>query len=171
MNLGRILAVIAAVLLIVGAAVVLFFRYSFSSEGVYRVQTAMGLDAAPPERHIVPKGFRGWAVMHYGVDGAEPLGEDHGTRVVEYDSSGVLRTSTPAHDDQGFLHREYYERTDDGLRPLRRAGEVWGEYNMRIAYDDDGAVFSRTTGFFVGTMAEFRQAERPRPGPKLPELP
>jgi hypothetical protein len=171
MDLGRTIGIILAVLLLIGAAVFFFFRYSFSSEGLYRVQSAIGMDAVPPERHVVPEGFRGWAVMHYGVDAAEPLRDDNGTLVVEYDASGSLETSTPAHQDQGFLHREYYERTPDGLRLLRRTGEIWGEYNMRIATDDGGVITGRSTGFFVGSMSEFRESERPRPGPELPELP
>ena len=171
MHLGRTIGVIVAVLLVVGAAVYVFFRFSFSAEGLYRVQTAVGLDAPRPERHIVPEGFHGWAVMRYNAEGAEPLRDDDGVLVVEYGGAGVVETSTPAHDEQGFFNREYFERTADGLRPLRRTGEIWGEYNMRVVSDDRGAVTERISGFFVGTMAEFRASERPRPVPDLPEIP
>ena len=171
MNIGRLVGVIAAILLLVGAAVFFFFRYSYSAEGLYRVRTAIGIDAAAPERHIVPADFRGWAILQFSVEGAPPLVENNGTLVAEYLASGRLATSTPAQDDQGFLHREYYRRTSDGLVPLRRLDEIWGEYNLRIVRDEGGAVTSRSSGFFVGTMDEFRQTERPIAGVELPNLP
>jgi hypothetical protein len=56
-HIGRLLAVIVGLLLVIGAAVFLFFRSSIASEGVYRVATAVGLDVAAPERHLVPDDF------------------------------------------------------------------------------------------------------------------
>jgi hypothetical protein len=171
MNIGRIVGVIAAILLLVGAAVFFFFRYSFTAEGMYRVKTAMGVDAAAPERHIVPADFQGWAILHFSVEGTLPLESDGDCLVVEYPASGRLETSTPAHDDEGFLHREYFRRTAEGLVPLSRVGEIWGEYNMRIARDERGSMMSRSAGFFVGTMDEFREAKRPIPELELLEIP
>jgi hypothetical protein len=170
MNIGRIVGVIAAILLLIGAAVFFFFRYSFSAEGMYRVKNALGVSAAPPERHIVPGDFQGWAILHFAVEDAPPLKADGDSLVVEYPASGRLETSTPAHDDEGFLHREYFRRTPDGLVPLSRMGEIWGEYNMRTVRDEAGSMISRSAGFYVGTMEEFRQAERPLPGLELPKL-
>ena len=177
MNPGRLFAAIAAVLLVVGASVFLFFRSSFSSEGLYRVQTAVGLDAAAPERHIVPEGFQGWAVVHYAVDGAPPLREEDDALIVEYPASGRLDTSTPAPDDEGFLHRGYYRQTTNGLAPLSRVGDIWGEFSHRAFTSDDVREItddhvrsfagghlvggSRSSGFFVGSMQEFRATEWP----------
>ena len=171
MNIGRIVGVIAACLLLVGAAVYFFFRYSFTAEGMYRVKTSLGMDAAAPERHIVPVDFQGWVILHFSVEGAPQLSSDGEYLVVEYPPSGRLETSTRAHDYEGFLHREYYRRTADGLVPLSRMGEIWGEYNMRIARDEEGAMMSRSAGFFVGTMEEFREAKRPIPELELLEIP
>jgi hypothetical protein len=171
MNLGRIVGVIAAVLLSVGAMEFFFFRYAFTAEGLHRVQTAVGVEAPQPERHIVENGFRGWAVLHFGVEGASPLPEDNGVLVVVYPASGRLATSAPAPGDAGFLHREYYRRTENGLEPLSRLGEVWGEYNVPVVTDDRGAETGRSAGFFVGTLAEFRSSDRPSVGPGLPDLP
>ena len=91
-HIGRVLAVIVGLLLVIGAAVFLFFRSSIASEGVYRVATAVGFDVAAPERHVVPEGFRGWAVVHFGVEGAPPLQENEGAMIVEYPASGQLDT-------------------------------------------------------------------------------
>jgi len=114
-HLGRLLAVIVGLLLVVGAAAFLFFRSSIASEGVYRVATAVGFDAAAPERHVVPEGFHGWAVVHYGVEGAPPLREDDGALILEYPATGRLDTSTPAPDDEGFIQRGYYRECGSHL--------------------------------------------------------
>jgi len=160
-NIGRLLAVIAAVVLVVGAAVFLFFRSSIASEGLYRVKTAVGLDAATPERHVVPEDFQGWVVVHYGVEGAPRLREDDGALIVEYPATGRLETSTPAPDDEGFLHRGYYRRTANGLAPLSRVSDIWGEFSHREFQGDRGVVGSRSSGFFIGTMKEFLATEWP----------
>ena len=171
MSIGRIVGVTAALILFIGAAVFFFFRYSYTAEGLYRVQTAVGMDAAPPERHIVPEGFQGWAILQFGVEGAAPLPVDDETLIVEYPPSGRLETSSPAPDNAGFLHREHYQRTGGGLAPLTRTGEIWGEYNMVSLIDDEGTRHGCSTGFFVGTMAEFRATDRPLMGFEPPELP
>ena len=116
-HIGRLLAVIVGLLLVVGAAAFLFFRSSLASEGVYRVANAVGIEAAAPERHIVPEGFRGWAVVHYGVEGAPPLREEEGALIVEYPATGRLDTSTPAPEHEGFIQRGYYRKTANGLAP------------------------------------------------------
>ena len=160
-SIGRLLAVIAAVLLVIGAAVFLFFRSSISSEGLYRVSKAVGLETAAPERHIVPENFQGWVAVHYGVASAPPLGEDEGAVILEYPDSGRIETSSPAPDDQGLLQRGYYRRAAGGLVPLSRVGEIWGEYSHVVVSDDAVPVVSRFSGFFVGTMTEFLATKWP----------
>jgi hypothetical protein len=160
-SIGRLIAVILAAVLVVGAAAFLFFRSSIASEGLYRVKTAVGLDASTPERHVVPEDFRGWVVVHYGVEGAPPLREDEGALIIEYPASGRLDTSTPAPDDRGLIHRGYYRRTTDGLVPLSRAGDVWGEFSHITFRDNRRTVAHRSAGFFVGTMTEFRATRWP----------
>jgi hypothetical protein len=160
-NIGRLIAVIAAALLVVGASVFLFFRSSIASEGLYRVKTAVGLDAATPERHVVPDDFKGWAVVHYAVEGAPPLREEDGAVILDYPATGRLDTSTPAPEDEGFLHRGYYRRTASGLAPLSRVGDIWGEFSHRRFLDFGSAGAGRSSGFFVGSMTEFLDTEWP----------
>ena len=172
-NIERLIAVIAAVVMVVGAAVFLFFRSSIASEGLFRVKTAIGLDAAKTERHVVPEGFNGWAVVHYAVEGAPPLREEDGAEVLDYPATGRLDTSTPAPEDEGFLHRGYYRRTANGLAPLSRVGDIWGEFSHRefegndaasihqMLQDGGGGSIHRSSGFFVGTLTEFRATPWP----------
>ena len=160
-HIGRLLAVIVGLLLVIGAAVFLFFRSSIASEGVYRVATAVGFDVATPERHVVPEGFRGWAVVHFGVEGAPPLREDEGAMIVEYPASGQLDTWTEAPAAEGFMQRGYCRRTAGGMAPLSRVSEIWGEFTHRQFKEIGFGVAGRSTGFFVGSMKEFRATDWP----------
>jgi hypothetical protein len=182
-TIARVIAVLVALLLALGAAAFLFLRSPASSDAIYRTATAIGLDAAPPERHVVSEDFQGWAVVHFGVDGAPPLREEDGTLVIEYPASGRLETSTPAPEAGGFIQRGYYRQSPHGLMPLSRATEIWGEFS-HIAHPDGLAPALRldeigdqaggispelgadlevlhSTGFFVGSMTEFRATEWP----------
>jgi hypothetical protein len=161
MNFGRYASVAAAVVLLLGIAAFFLFRFTYSSDRMTAVQKALGITTAPPERHVVPDGFHGWAVVHYGVDGTTPLDESDGVLVVSYPAGGRLETSTPARTADGFHHRQYFERHGDHLVPLTRLGQIWGEYTMRTAGDETDAVMQVSSGFFVGTFEEFRASKRP----------
>ena len=117
----------------------------------------------------MPAGFHGWAVLRFSVTGVPPLPVDGGALVAEYPASGRLETS--AGPEAGFLHREYFCRTADGLAPLSRMSDVWGEYNQRVLADGPNAAITCSAGFFVGTLAEFRAAERPRADVEPPAPP
>lgn len=160
-TLARLIAVTVGLLLVVGAAVFLFLRSPVASDGLYRMATAVGVDAAPPERHVVPEDFRGWVVVHFAVEGAPPLREEDGALIIEYPASGRLDTSTPAPEGEGLLQRGYYRITPDGLVPLSRATDIWGEFSHHNFHDEGSAESGRSAGFFVGTMSEFRATEWP----------
>ena len=160
-TIARAIAVIVALLLAIAAAAFLFFRSPLSSDVLYRTANAIGLDATPPERHVVPHDFQGWAVVHFAVEGAPPLREEDGALIIEYPSTGRLDTSTPPPEAEGFLQRGYYRDTANGLVPLSRATEIWGEFT-HLAYREDGNVAGgRSAGFFVGEMNEFRATHWP----------
>ena len=160
-HLGRLIAVIAAIAMVVGATLFLLLRSPIASEGLYRVMTAAGLDTAARERHVVPEMFEGWAVVHYGVEGAPQLPIQDGVVIIEYPSGGRLDTSTRAPDDGGFTQRQYFRQTREGLEPLSRMGDIWGEYNHRALRDDPAGEASRSSGFYVGTLSGFRATEWP----------
>jgi hypothetical protein len=171
MNFGRIAGVIVGIMLVVAATLFFLFRYTFTTGRLYQVQTALGIDAPPPERHIVPEGFTGWALIHYGIEGAPKLPVVDGVTVAEYPESGRLETATLQPDNDGFINQDFFERRGDEIVRLTRLGSIWGEYNMVVIEDDDGDLIRRTAGFFVGTAAEFQEAERPLADIELPELP
>ena len=162
MHLGRIVSMIVALVMLIAAGLFFVFRFAFTTGDLRQVQTAVGIEAAPPERHIVPEGLRGWIRVDYGVEGAPPLGVEDDAVLFEYPESGHLETSTPAPDRDGLLHKHYFERRGAELVPLNRLSQIWGEYTVR-ATKDDGSI-SRSFGFFIGTLGEFRASERPLPG-------
>ncbi len=162
LNPSRIITTIAVVVLVVGAALFYFFRTTLTSEGLYNVQQAIGMNPSPPERHIVAEGFNGWAVLQYGVEGAPELVTADNVIVIEYPPSGRLQTSTPPADNNGLLHKGYYEKHGDSVVPLERLSSIWGEYTLTRMIDDEGEVHGRSVGFFVGSLSEFR--DNPRPG-------
>jgi enterochelin esterase-like enzyme len=111
------------------------------------------------------------------VGGSSPLRHEDDAVILDYPASGRLETSTPAPEDEGFLHRGYYRRTADGLAPLSRVSDIWGEYTHLIVSDDEPATVGRSSGFFVGTMKEFLATEWPsehglpaRPGPSIDDV-
>ena len=161
MNLGRIVGFVVALVLLLAAAGFFFYRYTLTSGRLQKAQAAIGMEVATPEKHIVPEGFRGWIRVDYGVEGAAPLGLEGEVVIFEYPESGRLETSTAAPEADGLLHKQYFENRDGELVPLSRLSQVWGEYSMR-SIEDDGSN-SRSSGFFIGTMEEFRSAERPLP--------
>jgi hypothetical protein len=163
MNFGRLASVAAAVLLLLGIAAFFLFRFTYSSDRVTAIQQAVGMETSPPEHHVVPEGFQGWAVVIYGVDGAPPLDESDGVVVLSYPANGHLDTATPAPTGGGFHHRSYFEQRRNGQVPLSRLGKIWGEYTMRTADDAADAGMRLSSGFFVGTYEAFRSTPRPLP--------
>jgi len=171
MNLGRIVGWVVAVVFLFAATLFFLYRYTFTTGRLYQAQTAIGIDAPPPERHILREGFKGWVTIHYGVEGAPELEVEDDIVIAEYPESGRLMTSTLQPGNDGFLNQDFFERRGDELVRLTRLGTIWGEYNMMNVFDDDGGLIRRSAGFFVGTAAEFRQAERLRPEIELLDLP
>ena len=167
-KIGRVVAAAVATVVIAGAIVFFLFRYTFSAERLYQVQTSLGIDAPEPVRHILPAGFQGWAVIHYGIEGKPTLETVDGILVAEYSESGHIETSTKPPETISFLNHEYFERTGGKLTPLHRLGQIWGEYHLRLGSNEEGRELRRQSGFFVGSMAEFRESERPTARHELP---
>jgi hypothetical protein len=84
--------------------------------------------------------------------------------------SGQLETSTVPPEDEGFINQDFFEQQGADIVPLSRLGTIWGEYNMVEIRDDTNHDFGRSSGFFVGSLAEFRASERPIPAREVLDL-
>ena len=108
----------------------------------------------PPDRYIVPAGFRGWTRIDYRQASASPLPVDRGERVLKLDAQGRLQASDSP--PSGYAKDEYFAAGGTGLQPLPylgicKGGMVWG---LETRTDDHtGLAYAR---FFVGDEGEYR---------------
>lgn len=128
------------------------------------------------EVYIVPKDYRGAAVVVFDQNGCAPLKFDNGKWLFEVPSSGVLRTSSKP-SERGLVHSEYYfdritessrityleEYPADDLNTVFAAGAADG-----VSYlEDDSLVYFM---FYVGTVEEVRLDAQRMAGMKISDL-
>jgi len=70
----------------------------------------------PPERYIVPAGFRDWARIDYRQPSAPPLPIENRRRVLKLDAQGRLATSEGPR--SGHAKDEFFAATGGVLQPL-----------------------------------------------------
>jgi hypothetical protein len=118
-------------------------------------------NARASQIHLIQDGYKGWAKVSYGVDGAPPLPVEEGHRILRYDADGRLETSTEF--EEGWSVDNYFyvkgtERQSLRQRPPGFEGQIWGAYTMSASVSRIGGRVVRTgvhIGFFVGTEEEF----------------
>jgi hypothetical protein len=109
---------------------------------------------------LIPAGYAGWVEVEFGVPNAPPLPIENDSFVLRIHPSGRLQTSTPI--EYGWAKDEIYSGPDGQRHPLRltgpgEGGMVWEGYNG----EKQGR---RTSGFFVGTEAQWRSSKIRWPG-------
>jgi hypothetical protein len=119
--------------------------------------------ARTPAVHLIPDGYTGWVEAAYGVAGAPPLPVEDGKRILRYDGSGRLETSSEF--EEGWGVDSYYYVAGDERRLLRQRppgfdGEIWHVYTgtSLVIRTAEGETIRRGvhTGFFVGTEEQLR---------------
>jgi hypothetical protein len=119
-----------------------------------------------PSEYLLPDGYVGWVVIHYGQRGAPPLpivGEDV---LLNIPKTGELQTSSQ--EEFGEAQDHYYYKLPDGTLyalPENR----WGKHGMMWA--DSSGIFEGANGsedhieqFFIGTESQYNRMQ------KLPEM-
>ncbi len=109
-----------------------------------------------------PDGFRGWAVIVWGVPGYPPIPLDHDKLIERFSADGIIITSTKQ--QMGWAHDEYYF--------LDAAGNRLASH-PRIASEGTGGMEQGSQSMdyylvFVGTEAELDAA--PRDPPQVEKL-
>lgn len=155
------------VIVLVCAVAIFGIRLLNSPDTVEQLQTAIGLEQGPPERHLIPEGYSGWVSVRYGVAGRPALETDGDVLVFRYPKSGKLETSTTW--SPGVKRKEYFYDGPGGPAALATRGldrRIWGEHELSVGDggDEDPSGADRWSGFFVGTREEHRKAPSHIPG-------
>lgn len=169
--------VVAAVVLLgaMGLALIVFVVPKAAQD---EFLAAHGLQEGAPERHIIPVGHTGWAVVKYDIPGAPELPMEDGVLVFRYPASGPLETASPF--IPGIKRKEYFCDGPAGLEPLQKLGpnrRIWGAYDLQRVLGEDDAVIGRDrqSGFFAGTGDEYSaaklRAQHLPPGMTLGDVP
>jgi hypothetical protein len=163
--------VVVAMVLAVGVAA-LVIRYDVDDGVIGDLRRNLGIEPAPPERHLLPDGFSGWTEVRYAVPEAAALPVVDGAVLFEYPSSGRIETSSKW--VSGVRRHDFEILAPSGRQTISELGPdrgVWGRYTSQRIGKASGPSpqVDVTTGFFVGSREEHVQADRP-PGLELPEL-
>lgn len=111
-----------------------------------------------PSHYMLPNGYVGWVVIHYGVPGAPPVPMREGVLEFDLPQSGVLKTSSV--EESGSARDEYsYREADGSLVNLTNTG--WGKGGMIWAessgtYERPNAPDDHTGQFFVGSESQYQ---------------
>jgi hypothetical protein len=113
----------------------------------------------PPERFLVPAGYRGWVRVDFKQKDAPPLPMEDGRRLIKLNTQGQLRTSSDpisGHGKDDFFYYDGEKRTPLSNAGVCKGGMIW---QVETMVDDHTAIsFAR---FYVGTEEQFRQVVDP----------
>jgi hypothetical protein len=113
----------------------------------------------PPERFLVPAGYKGWVRIYFRQKDAPPLPTENGRLLLKLNTQGTLRTSSDpltGHGNDDFFYYSTGRRTPLSNAGVCKGGMVWQIQTM--VEEPTSTPFVR---FFVGTEDEYRQAVDP----------
>jgi hypothetical protein len=113
----------------------------------------------PPERYLIPDGFKGWVRIDYRQKDAPPLPIEDGRRLLKLNAQGMAVTSSDPPSGHGKDDFLYYSA--DRQTPLSSAGVCKGGMIWQVQTMVDERTSMPFTRFFVGTEDEYRQAVDP----------
>ena len=155
------------------AAIILSIALALLIVGMFAGTWVFVRQARESQTHLIPDGYTGWVSVSFGVKGAPPLPREDGRLLFRYDAQGNLETSTQY--EEGWSMDGYYYVAGDTRTPLRQRptgfdGQIWGNYTSSSMVSGVGGGTIRTgvsTGFFVGTEEQYREAGRPSGFPRI----
>ncbi|MGA3087369.1 MAG: hypothetical protein ABSD75_02080 [Terriglobales bacterium] len=113
----------------------------------------------PPERFLIPAGYRGWVRVDFRQKTAPALPIENGRILLKLDEHGSLQTSS---DPQvGHGHDDYFYYAGEQRTSLSNAGVCKGGMVWQTETMVDERTSTPFVRFFVGTEAEYRQAVDP----------
>lgn len=113
----------------------------------------------PPERFLIPSGYRGWARIDFRQKGTPPLPMEDGRLLLKLDEHGTLKTSSDPLSGHGKDDFFYY--AGDRRTPLSTAGVCKGGMVWQIETMVDEPTSTPFVRFFVGTEGQYRHEVDP----------
>jgi hypothetical protein len=113
----------------------------------------------PPERFLVPAGYKGWVRIYFRQKDAPPLPSENGRLLLKLDTQGTLRTSSDPLTGHG--NDDFFYYSTDRRTPLSNAGVCKGGMVWQIQTLVEEPTSTPFVRFFVGTEDEYRQAVDP----------
>ena len=113
----------------------------------------------PPERFLIPEGYRGWVRVDFRQKGKPPLPTEDGLYLLKLDEHGSLKTSSDplvGHGRDDFFYYSADRRVLVSNAGVCKGGMVWQVETM--VDEGTSAPFVR---FFVGSEDEYRRIADP----------
>jgi len=165
-SIARIFSWAAGIVIVVGATALAFVWFVVPESAKDDFRRTHGMEEGIPERHLVPDGYRGWAIVAYNMSGRPELPVEDGVLVFRYSESGRLETSSPW--NHGIKRKEFFTHGPAGQTALLKVGpnrRIWGVYDLSRVSDNEGDSGGSgwQSGFFVGTHEDFDGANKLAP--------
>ncbi|MGA7081002.1 MAG: hypothetical protein WBQ43_15620 [Terriglobales bacterium] len=113
----------------------------------------------PPERFLIPAGYRGWARINFRQKGTPALPIEDGRLLLRLNAQGLLQTSSDPLSGHGKDDFFYY--SGDRRTPLSNAGVCKDGMVWQIETMVDDSTSTPFARFFVGTEDQYRHEVDP----------
>lgn len=113
----------------------------------------------PPERFLIPSGYKGWVRIDFRQQNAPALPTEDGRLLLRLKEDGTLRTSSdpqPGHGRDDFFYCSGVRRTPLSSAGVCKGGMIW--QNETMVDEPTSTPFTR---FFVGTEDQYRHEVDP----------
>jgi hypothetical protein len=113
----------------------------------------------PPERFLIPAGYKDWVRVDFRQKDAPPLPTEDGRLLLKLNEHGALRTSSDPQPGHG--RDDFYYYSGDRRTPLSNAGVCKGGMIWQIETMVDERTSTSFARFFVGTEEQYRHEVDP----------
>jgi len=113
----------------------------------------------PPDRILIPNGYKGWVRVEFGVNYAPPLPREQRRLLISLKPDGTLQTSSLR--PEGFGKDEYFYSSGNSRTPLSTSGVCKGGMIWGVVTGSDSGGSTEYEKFFVGTEDQFRHEVDP----------
>jgi hypothetical protein len=113
----------------------------------------------PPERFLIPDGYKGWARVDFRRKDAPPLPMEDGRLLLKLNEHGTLQTSS--HPLSGHGNDDFFYYAGDRRKPLSNAGVCKGGMIWQVETMVDEPTSTPFVRFYVGSEDRYRHEVDP----------